>query len=122
MTMSDEDDPLIDSSDFERLAAAADEGHYVLRLYVTGLTPRSTLALANLQAICEKHLQGRYELEVIDIYKQPQLASGEQIIATPTLIKQLPAPIRRIVGDLSNEDRVLIGLDVRKDQPFHDRE
>ena len=114
--MSTEDDPPIDSSEeYEQLAASAGEDRYVLRLYVTGLTPRSTNALANLQVICEKHLRGRYDLEVIDIYKQPQLASGEQIIATPTLIKQLPAPLRRIVGDLSNEERVLFGLDLRKD-------
>jgi circadian clock protein KaiB len=88
-------------------------GRYVLRLYVTGMTPRSTRAIENVRAICEEHLQGRYDLEVIDIYQQPVLAKGEQIIAAPTLIKQLPAPLRRIIGDLSNTERVLVGLDLR---------
>lgn len=86
---------------------------YVLRLYVTGMTPRSTRAIRNLRAICEAHLQGRYDLEVIDIYQQPTLAKGEQIIAAPTLIKKLPAPLRRVIGDMSNKDRVLLGLDLR---------
>ena len=87
---------------------------YLLRLYVSGLTPRSTSAIARLKAICEENLGGRYELEVIDIYQQPDLARGEQIIATPTLIKKLPAPLRRLVGDLSDKERVLLGLDIRK--------
>ena len=86
---------------------------YVLRLYVTGMTPRSMRAIENVRAICEEHLQGRYELEVIDIYQQPVLARGEQIVAAPTLIKKLPAPLRRIIGDLSNKERVLLGLDLR---------
>jgi circadian clock protein KaiB len=86
---------------------------YVLRLYVTGVTPRSVLAIANIRKICEEHLHGRYELEVIDIYQKPVLARDEQIIAAPTLIKQLPAPLRRLVGDLSNRERVLLGLDLR---------
>jgi len=86
---------------------------YVLRLYVTGMTPRSVRAIENVRAICDEHLEGRYELEVIDIYQQPVLARGEQIVAAPTLIKQLPAPLRRIIGDLSNKERVLIGLDLR---------
>jgi circadian clock protein KaiB len=83
---------------------------YVLRLYVTGMTPRSTAAFASIKEICEKHLQGRYDLEVIDIYQQPTLAREEQIIAAPTLVKRLPAPERRLVGNLSEEDRVLAGL------------
>jgi circadian clock protein KaiB len=87
---------------------------YLLRLYVSGLTPRSTSAIARLKAICEENLEGRYELEVIDIYQQPALARGEQIIATPTLVKKLPAPLRRLVGDLSDKERVLLGLDIRK--------
>ena len=87
---------------------------YVLRLYVTGMTQRSLEAIASIKAICEEHLAGRYDLEVVDIYKHPALAAGEQIIAAPTLIRQLPAPLRRLVGDLSDKDRVLIGLDVRK--------
>ena len=100
---------------FEKLTAGTDsEAHYVLRLYVTGMTPRSTEAFASIKAICEERLQGRYELEVIDIYQHPQLAIDEQIIAVPTLVKKLPAPLRRLVGDLSNEDRVLLGLDLRR--------
>jgi circadian clock protein KaiB len=97
----------------EEAAARKDDARYVLRLYVTGMTPRSIRAIENVRAICDAHLQGRYELEVIDIYQQPVLAKGEQIVAAPTLIKQLPAPLRRIIGDLSNRDRVLIGLDLR---------
>ena len=100
---------------FEKLVAGtASEAHYVLRLYVTGMTPRSTEAFASIKAICEERLQGRYELEVIDIYQHPQLAIDEQIIAVPTLVKKLPAPLRRLVGDLSNVDRVLLGLDLRR--------
>jgi circadian clock protein KaiB len=86
----------------------------VLRLYVTGTTPASVRALANLKRICEEHLQGQYELEVIDIYEKPALARGEQIVATPTLVKKLPAPLRRLVGDLSDKERVLLGLDLRE--------
>ena len=100
----------------EALARAAerlDTERYVLKLYVTGMTPRSMRAIENVRAICEEHLQGRYELEVVDIYQQPVLAKGEQIVAAPTLIKKLPAPLRRIIGDLSNKERVLIGLDLR---------
>jgi len=83
---------------------------YVLRLYITGMTPRSTEAFSSIKAICEKYLHGRYDLEVIDIYQQPALARDEQIIAAPTLVKKLPAPLRRLVGNLSQEERVLIGL------------
>jgi circadian clock protein KaiB len=86
---------------------------YVLRLYVTGMTPRSARAIANIKEICEEHLKGRYDLQVIEIYQQPVLAEGEQIIAVPTLIKKLPAPLRRIIGDLSDRERVLIGLDLK---------
>ena len=85
---------------------------YLLRLYVTGLTSRSSRAIGNLQAICDEYLDGRYDLEVIDIYQQPALTKGEQIIAAPTLIKKLPLPTRRIIGDMSNRERVLIGLDL----------
>lgn len=87
--------------------------HYVLRLYVTGMTPRSTRAVENVRAICEQYLQGRYDLEVVDIYQQPTLAKGEQIIAAPTLIKKLPLPLRRVIGDLSSTEKVLLGLDLR---------
>ena len=85
---------------------------YLLRLYVTGMTPRSARAVDNLRAICDEHLEGRYDLEVIDIYQQPALTKGEQIIAAPTLIKKFPLPMRRLIGDLSNRRRVLLGLDL----------
>jgi circadian clock protein KaiB len=87
---------------------------YILKLYVTGITPQSSLAIDNLRAICEQHLKGRYNLEVIDLYKNPSLAKGEQIIAAPTLIKKLPLPLRRIIGNMSNTDKVLVGLDLKK--------
>jgi circadian clock protein KaiB len=93
-------------------AAPASAERYVLRLYVTGMTPRSCQAIRNLQAICDECLEGRYDLDVIDIYQQPALTRGEQIIAVPTLIKQLPLPMRRLVGDMSNRARVLLGLDL----------
>jgi len=87
---------------------------YVLKLYVTGLTPQSIHALDNIKEICEEHLKGRYTLEVIDLYKNPSLAKGEKIIAAPTLIKKLPLPLRRIIGDMSNSERVLVGLDLKE--------
>jgi len=89
------------------------ESRYLLRLYVVGATAGSQRAIANLRQICETELAGRYQLEVIDIYQQPSLAEGEQIIAAPTLIKELPPPVRRLVGDMSDRDRVLLGLDLR---------
>jgi circadian clock protein KaiB len=85
----------------------------VLRLYVTGTSPRADLAVANLRRICEQELQGRYKLEIIDVLEQPQLAEDEKILATPTLIKQLPPPLRRVIGDLSDKEKVLLGLEVR---------
>jgi circadian clock protein KaiB len=88
--------------------------HYVLRLYVTGTTPASTRAIESVRSICEEHLHGRYELEVIDIYQMPALAKDHQIIATPTLIKVLPAPLRRFIGDLSKAEKILFGLDLRE--------
>ena len=81
---------------------------------MTGTTPRSTRAILNIKEICEKHLKGRYELEVIDIYQQPVLAEGEQIIAAPTLVKKLPVPLRRFIGDMSDTERILVGLDLRE--------
>lgn len=86
---------------------------FLLRLYVTGQTPRSVKSIDNLKRFCEKHLKDQYEMEVIDIYQQPALASESQIVAAPTLIKRLPLPLRRLVGDLSNQDRVLTGLDLK---------
>ncbi len=85
---------------------------YVLRLYVAGQTPKSMTALANLKKICEEYLEGRYQIQVVDLLKNPQLASGDQILAVPTLVRRLPEPIRKIIGDLSNTERVLIGLDL----------
>ena len=84
-----------------------------LRLYVAGQTARSVAALANLKKICDQHLAGRYDIEVIDLLKNPTLAAGDQIIALPTLVRKLPEPIKKIIGDLSNEHRVLVGLDLR---------
>ncbi len=92
---------------------AKKEENYVLRLYITGNTPQSMRAILNLKQICEEHLKNRYDLEIIDIYKRPELAKGEQIIAAPTLIKSLPHPLRKLIGDLSNEEKVLLGLDLR---------
>jgi len=85
-----------------------------LRLYVAGQTPKSLAAFANLKKICEEHLAGQYEIEVIDLIKEPQLASGDQILAIPTLVRKLPSPIRKIIGDLSNTERVLVGLNLRE--------
>ena len=98
---------------FERaLNAQPKAEHYLLRLYVTGTTPRSARAIQNIRAICEAKLQGRYDLEVVDIYQHPELAKPEQVVVTPTLVKKLPLPVRRLIGDLSDADRVLVGLDV----------
>lgn len=99
---------------FQRALAKAQKEKYVLRLYVAGITPQSTRAVANVLRICQEELKGRYALEVVDLYQQPGLAKGEQIIAAPTLIKKLPLPLRRIIGDMSNTERVLVGLDLRK--------
>ncbi len=98
----------------ERAAARHERATYVLRLYVAGNTPRSARAILNIRRICEEHLAGRYELEVVDIYQQPTLAEGEQIIAAPTLVKKLPLPLRRFIGDMSVTERILVGLDLRK--------
>lgn len=90
---------------------ASDE--WLLRLYVAGQSPRSALALRNLEAMCQEHLAGRYQIEVIDLLKQPGLARNDQIVALPTLVRRLPPPMKKIIGDLSNQERVLIGLDLR---------
>jgi len=97
-----------------RSAAAPAAAMYQLRLYVAGQTPKSILAFTNLKQICEDHLQGRYEIEVVDLMQNPQLAQGDQILALPTLVRRLPEPIKKIIGDLSNTDRVLVGLDLRE--------
>ena len=97
-----------------KASKAEDRRKYVLKLYITGATPRSTKAIMNIRQICEEHLQGRYELDIIDIFQQPVLAKGEQIIAAPTLIKKLPLPLRRFIGDMSDTDKILLGLDLRE--------
>lgn len=106
----------IDSSaEFEELLKGTDkEQRFVLRLYVTGNTIRSGQAIATIRALCDDYLAGRYELEVVDIYQQPKAAAKEQIIAAPTLVKELPTPPRRLIGDLSDRDKVLVGLDLEK--------
>lgn len=91
-----------------------DEDEFVLRLFVTGMTPRSSRAIVTIKTICEEHLQGRYQLEVIDLYRQPALARDEQIVATPTLVKKLPLPLRRFIGDLSDREKILVGLDLQR--------
>jgi circadian clock protein KaiB len=91
----------------------AASSRYILKLYVAGRSPKSVNAIANIKKLCEANLSGRYVLDVIDLYQQPQLAQGEQIIAVPTLIRKLPPPLRRIIGDMSNTERVLVGLDLR---------
>jgi circadian clock protein KaiB len=98
--------------DFESRQRERRSEKYVLRLYIAGGTPRSTRAVANIREICEHNLNGRYDLEVIDIYQNPALAQGEQIIAAPTLVKQLPHPLRRFIGDLSDTERILVGMDL----------
>jgi len=103
-----------DTKAFERAVKdAEDKRKYVLRLYVAGATPKSAAAVTNIRKICEEHLKGRYELEVIDIYQQPVLAKGEQIIAVPTLVKKLPIPLRRFIGTMADEERILMGLDLK---------
>jgi len=98
-----------DDNEFEA-AAAHDKAHYVLRLYVTSTRRHSSRAISNIRKICEEHLQGRYELEIVDISQHPKLAMGEQIIAAPTLIKKRPLPLRRFIGDMSQTERIMIGL------------
>lgn len=99
----------------EKTAKKAEERPktWELRLYTAGQTPKSMLAFSNLKKICEEHLKGQYTIEIIDLVKNPQLAAGDQIFAVPTLVRRLPPPLRRIIGDLSNTERVLIGLDLR---------
>jgi len=101
------------TQEFEKAHALEAGRKYVLRLYVTGTTPRSVRAITNIRKICDEHLKGDYDLEVIDIYQQPVLAKGEQIIAAPTMLKKLPLPLRRFIGDMSNTEQILLGLDLR---------
>jgi circadian clock protein KaiB len=94
-------------------ATAEDIGEYNLRLYVAGQTPKSLAAVANLKRICEEHLAGRYTIDVVDLLVTPQLAAGDQIVALPTLVRHLPPPLKRLIGNLSDTERVLVGLDIR---------
>ncbi len=96
----------------EKAAVRQSKQKYVLRLYVAGINPRSSAAIRTITEICDLHLNGRYDLETIDIYQQPTLAKGEQIIAVPTLVKKLPVPLRRFIGNLADKERILVGLDI----------
>ncbi len=102
------------TKEFEQALQATDENTYVLRLYVSGLTPNSQRAIENIRKICNEHLKGRYDLEIIDIFQQPTLAKEGQIIAAPTLIKKLPLPLRKFIGDMSKTERLIVGLDLKK--------
>ena len=93
-------------------STSTEGARFVLRLYVTGTTARSMRAIANLRRLCEQHLAGRYDLKVVDVYQQPELAAREQLVVAPTLVKEAPLPLRRLVGDLSDQERVLAGLDL----------
>ena len=106
--------PVTPVSGMEEVLEKREQEKYLLRLYVAGATPASTAAIRNIKKICEENLKGRYELAVIDIYQQPVLTRDEQILAAPTLIKKLPLPIRRFIGDMSNKERILVGLDLRQ--------
>jgi circadian clock protein KaiB len=102
---------------FEKASARSKAPKYVLQLYVAGATPMSVRALANLREICEEHLRGRYHLEVVDVYEEPGLAKADDVIAIPTLLKKLPAPVCRLIGDLSDRQHVLVGLSLRSKHP-----
>lgn len=105
--------PISETAAFEKaLRSQPKSERYLLRLYVTGTTPRSARAIQHIRAICEEKLHGRYDLEVIDIYQHPEQAKPEQVVVTPTLVKKLPLPVRRLIGDLSDAERVLAGLDI----------
>lgn len=111
---TDEEKPFLDATkDFELALQETDKGNYVLRLYVSGMTPNSLKAVENVRKICAEHLEGRYQLEIIDIYQQPIFAKEGQIVAAPTLVKELPPPLRKFIGDMSQTERILLGLDVR---------
>jgi len=108
-----------DGPDSVESDTAPEEEAYILRLYVAGQTKKSLTAFANLKKICEEHLCGKYRIEVIDLLENPQLAKGDQILAIPTLVRKLPQPIKKIIGDLSNTERVLVGLDLRPAERSH---
>ncbi len=117
MTKDNNSPPFPDKSEPTDEEQNLPPGYYSLRLYVAGQTPKSLAAIINLKRICEEHLAGRFKIEVIDLLVTPQLAAGDQIVAVPTLVRQLPAPLKRIIGDLSNADKVLVGLDIRLKEP-----
>lgn len=102
------------TEDFELALHRADQGNYVLRLYISGMTSNSRKAIENTKKICDEYLHGHYELEIIDIYQQPIFAKEGQIVAAPTLVKELPPPLRKFIGDMSKTERILAGLDLRK--------
>ncbi len=96
-----------------RAAKARGKRKYVLRLFVAGVTPRSQQAIQTVKEVCNQHLEGRYELEIVDIYQQPEAVRQEQVIVAPTLVKKLPAPLRKLIGDMANREKLLLGLDVK---------
>jgi circadian clock protein KaiB len=104
----------VSTEKYEKAIAKKKREKHLLRLYVTGTTRRSIRAIENIRKICEEHLPDNYELEIIDVYQQPSLAKGDQIVAIPTLIKMLPSPLRKFIGDLSDSEKILLGLDLRK--------
>jgi circadian clock protein KaiB len=105
------EEKILDSIDkFEKAIKGRENGRYVLKLYVSGITPNSIKAIKNIETICRDHLKGRVELEIIDIYKEPERAREAQIIAVPTLIKNFPQPLRRLIGNLSDDEKILVGL------------
>lgn len=117
MTRATKSAPRTKSAPKPRRAAAKSSRHrYLLRLYITGQTPRSRRSVENLRALCDKYLHDNFDLEVVDIYQQPAMAAAGQIIAAPTLIKSMPLPLRRLVGDFSDQDRVILGLDLKVDR------
>ena len=105
------------AEEYEMSLGQTQEGEYLLRLYVSGMTSKSRRAIENVRNICAEHLEGRYQLEIIDIYQQPIFAKEGQIVAAPTLVKELPLPLRKFIGDMSQTERLLIGLDLRKRLP-----
>jgi circadian clock protein KaiB len=115
--MTDKPKPIDSTDAFERSIDSKKDQSYRLRLFVSGMTPSSLRAIQNIRDICEQHLKNRYELEVIDIYQQPEMGKADQIVAAPTLIKKLPQPLRKFIGDLSDKEKILIGLDLVPNDP-----
>lgn len=103
----------MNDKDFTELQDGADPGKWVLRLYIAGQTPKSLTAMSNLRRICDEHLAGKFQIEVIDLLEKPQLAEGDQIVAIPTLVRKLPEPFRKVIGDLSDTEKALVGLQLK---------